>query len=77
MKDKVITYIKNEIAIESLEDIEMDEDLLGNGILDSMGMMSLIDFIENESNISIPQEDMTVENFMTIERIMAYLSQKN
>ena len=76
MKDIIITYIKNEIAIEPLEEIEMDEDLLGNGILDSMGMMNLIDFIENESNISIPQEDMTVENFMTIERIMAYLSKK-
>jgi len=76
MKDKIIEYIKEELSIEPLEDIYVDEDLLGNGIVDSMGMMRLIDFIEKESGTPIPQEDMTVDNFMTIEHIMDYLSQK-
>lgn len=77
MQQKITTYIKEEISIELIEEIDVHEDLLGSGIVDSMGMMKLIDFIEKESNISIPQEDMTVENFMTIERIIAYLSGKN
>lgn len=73
MIHKIITYIKNEISIEELDDIDVQEDLLGSGILDSMGMMKLIDFIEKEMKIVIPEGDLTVENFMTLERIEAYL----
>ena len=76
MKQKITDYIKKEISIDDLEDLAFDDDLLGSGIVDSMGMMRLIDFIEKEFNISIPQEDLAVENFMSIERIVAYLTNK-
>lgn len=76
MKQKLITYIKEELAIEPVTEIDDNEDLLGTGIVDSVGMMRLIEFIEKESNIAIPQEDIIVENFMTIERMVAYLDSK-
>lgn len=74
MKDKIESYIINNLASEPLDKIYDDEDLLGSGIVDSMGMMNLINFIENEADIKIPSEDMTIENFMTIKNIMQYLS---
>lgn len=73
MIHKIIAFIKDEISMEVLDDIDVQEDLLGSGILDSMGMMKLIDFIEKEKRIAIPEGDMTVENFMTLERIETYL----
>ncbi len=77
MKEKIIAYIKNDIANESLEDIELQDDLLSTGVIDSMGMMKLLTFIEKEANFKIPPEDMTVENFMTLESIMGYISRQN
>ncbi|PKA96769.1 acyl carrier protein [Flavobacteriaceae bacterium MAR_2009_75] len=74
MKDKIESFIINNLASEPLDKIYDDEDLLGSGILDSLGMMNLINFIENEADIKIPSEDMTIENFMTIKSIMHYLS---
>ncbi|WP_209399745.1 acyl carrier protein [Pseudozobellia sp. WGM2] len=74
MKDKIESYIINNLASEPLDKIYDDEDLLGSGIVDSMGMMNLINFIETEADIKIPSEDMTIENFMTIKNIMQYLS---
>lgn len=76
MKEKIIAYINKEIANESLDDIDFQDDLLGNGIVDSMGMMKLLSFIETEGNFNIPPEDMTVENFMTLENIMKYISKR-
>lgn len=73
MIQKIINYIKDEVSLEQLDHIDLQEDLLGSGILDSMGMMKLIDFIEKELKSPIPEGDMTVENFMTLERIEAYL----
>jgi len=77
MKEKIIAYIKNDITNESLEDIELQDDLLGTGVIDSMGMMKLLAFIEKEANFKIPPEDMIVENFMTLENILSYITKQN
>ncbi len=74
MQKKIIDYIKNEIADEPFDAIEEQEDLLGGGIIDSMGMIRLIAFLEKEFQINVPPEDMVLENFMTVERISIYLS---
>ena len=72
----MIAYIKKEIGSGHTQDIDIQDDLLGNGIIDSMGMMSLVAFIEKEADLKIPSEDITVENFMTIEHILGYLSKQ-
>jgi len=77
MKEKIIAFIKNDITNESLEDIELQDDLLGTGVIDSMGMMKLLAFIEKEASFKIPPEDMTVENFMTLENILGYITKQN
>lgn len=77
MKEKIIAYIKNDVTNESLDDIELKDDLLGTGLIDSMGMMKLLAFIEKEANFKIPPEDMTIENFMTLESIMGYIARQN
>ena len=76
--DKIlIDYISNELINESLEDaLEESDDLLGGGILDSMGMMKLILFVEKEFDVKVPPEDMTIENFMTVGHIMEYIQNK-
>ncbi len=73
MTDKIITYIKTEISMEPMEDIDLEEDLLGNGIVDSLGMMKLVVFLENKFKVKIAPEDMTVENFNTVQSISEYL----
>lgn len=74
MKNKIITYLKEEISNEPLDDIDVNEDLLGSGIVDSLGMMRLVVFLEKEFQKKIGPEDMTVENFKTVQSISDYLS---
>ncbi len=74
MNDTIITYIKEELSAEPLENIGLDEDLLGGGIVDSLGMMKLVLFLEKEFHIKIDPGDMTVENFMTIRNITDYIA---
>lgn len=76
MKKKIVDYIKLEVANEPLDVLDDAEDLLGSGIIDSIGMMKLIAFFEEEFKISVPPEEMTVENFMTVQSIADYLSRK-
>lgn len=50
-----------------------DEDLLGDGMVDSLGMMRLLAHIEDTLDLEVPPEHFTIENFQTIAAIEAYL----
>lgn len=74
---KIIDYISNSLASEPLDTgLEQEDDLLGSGILDSIGMMKLIAFIENEYNLKVEPDEMVIENFMTVENIVTFINSK-
>lgn len=66
MKEKIIELIHE---INEYEDFEDDTDLFENGILDSMTLVLLINNIEEQLNVFIPEDIVTLENFATVERI--------
>lgn len=73
----ILKYIQKELLNNELEEeLDKNDDLLGEGILDSLGMMKLILFIETEFDTKIPPQDMIIDNFMTVSHIENYLSKK-
>ena len=76
MKETIIDYVQSNLIGGSDSTVTETDDLLGSGLVDSMGMMSLIGFIENEFELKVPPEDMTIENFMTIGAIGDYLQRR-
>ena len=77
MNSTIINYIKNELIVGAEDiDIDAEDDLLGSGLLDSLGMMKLVSFIEKEFELKIPAQDMVIENFMTVACISDYLKSK-
>ena len=70
----LLTFIQNEFANDQIEGLEPDLDLLETGLVDSLGMMRLIRFIERKFERQIPFEDMTVENFSSVTNIKEYLA---
>lgn len=74
MKDTIRRYISGHLLNRyNGAAIEDDEDLLGGGLVDSVGMMSLVLFIEEEFDVSVPPEDVVIENFFSIRTIEAYV----
>ncbi|MEL6879004.1 MAG: acyl carrier protein [Cyanobacteria bacterium J06554_3] len=57
--------------------VEADDDLLGEEIIDSMGVMRLIAFIEETFDCVVAQADITIFNFRTIKAIDAYLASRS
>lgn len=74
MKDQIRRYISEQLLNRTNgAAIEDDEDLLGSGLVDSVGMMSLVLFIEDAFDLSVPAEDVVIENFLSIRTIEAYV----
>ncbi|RMF31666.1 MAG: acyl carrier protein [Bacteroidetes bacterium] len=74
MTERIIAFIRQNLLVGQDEaPIPPDEDLLGSGLVDSIGMMQLIAHLESEYGLKVPPEDLTIENFMTPEAISRYL----
>ncbi|MFD1613742.1 acyl carrier protein [Gelatiniphilus marinus] len=70
------TYITNEFVQDQPEKIAFNDDILSSGIVDSIGMIRLVNFIEKEFGIEVLSEEMTFDNFKSIETITDYIQQK-
>lgn len=70
----IATFIVNEFhgGDTSLE-IAPEEDLLGTGLVKSLEMMRLIEFIEVTFDLKVQPQDMTIENFITIQAMADYV----
>lgn len=44
-----------------------------SGLVDSIGVMRLVGFIEKNLEITIPPKDVTLENFGNVNTIVSYL----
>jgi len=76
MDQIIIGYIIKELH-NGRTDLEIvaEDDLLGSGLVESMGMMRLIQFIEEEFNFKVAPQDMIIDNFMTVEAMVNYIEE--
>ena len=70
----LLDYVKDEIARGRAPSLQAGDDLLSSGILDSLGILQLVGFIEEQFGIQIPDEDVVFENFQSIAALSNYLS---
>ena len=69
-------FILDELAKGRKKTIDVNDDLLGEGIIDSLGILQLVAFIEEKFNYTVPDEDVVIENFMSVSALSHYLDQK-
>lgn len=76
MREQLARYIAVDLLNQRELVIGEDEDLLASGLLDSLSVMSLVHFIEQELGIDVPAEDVTIENFLSLRAIDGYLTRR-
>lgn len=57
----------------NVPDFEPDENLLESDILDSVAMMELVLWSEGEFGFTVDTDDLTPDNFATLNAIVAYI----
>ena len=53
-----------------------DEHLMERGVVDSMGMVELITFLQDQFGVEPADDEITEENFATLRRIAAFVMKK-
>jgi acyl carrier protein len=64
IQDFLMTSKDLAIRVNSLS---VDQSLIGSGLIDSLAVLDLVEFLESEFAIQLDPEDLTGENFDTIQ----------
>lgn len=71
---RVRTYVsENFLYMRQGFEFADTDSLLGRGIIDSMGVVELITFLQDEFNVAVEDGDITEENFGTLDAIGRYV----
>jgi acyl carrier protein len=69
----VLTELRGGLGRRSLAP---DDDLIAQGIVDSLGLMQLVSFVEDSFGIEVADEDLVIENFQTLARLERFIETK-
>ncbi len=76
VSSRIRDFISEEILFEDNSVGLADETPLLNGVMDSLGLMQLVAFLEEEFDVEIDDADMTADHFRTVNDIEQLVSQK-
>lgn len=75
MVDQILSFITQQFLDGRREsDFTLESDLLTTGVIDSLGVMRLVSFLEQTFSITVPPQDVVIENFQNVGAIAAYVS---
>jgi acyl carrier protein len=70
------TYINEHFPAARKLRLTDSDPLLQSGIIDSMGILDLVGYLETAFEISVADDDLLPENFNSIETIAAFVETK-
>ncbi|MEM7330648.1 MAG: acyl carrier protein [Chloroflexota bacterium] len=77
VKTALEQFIVDEIMLaDSGTKIDPDESLISNGTLDSLGLLRLIAFIEEQFDIEVEDGEVVPDNFQSLNVMDAFLAGK-
>lgn len=74
--EQLIDFIESAIATAD-DDIDVDTDLLLTGLVDSLGVILIVDWLEEQLEIEIDPGDVTLENFRHVSDMLDYLARRD
>jgi acyl carrier protein len=60
----------------SRPDLDPDESLISSGVLDSLALLRLIAFLEEQMGVTVEDSEVIPENFETVNEIKGFIERK-
>ncbi len=77
MAGEVEKFIVEEIALGTgVESVDHDEDLLAQDVIDSLGIVELVGFLESKYGVEVGDDDLLPENFRSVNSVVAFVESR-
>jgi acyl carrier protein len=77
LKSKIRAFVVENFMFGDGDGLCDDTSFVENGIVDSTGILELVEFLESEFSISIADEELVPENLGSIDVVCGFLERKN
>lgn len=71
---EILTKLRKSLRLDSTFDEQTP--LFSTGLIDSLNVFDVVCIVEEVIGMEIPVEDVTLDNFDTVERLLFYLDQQ-
>jgi|SRR5689334_1077673 acyl carrier protein len=72
----ITEFIFSHFPLAQKRQLRSTDPLIESGVIDSMGMLDVVAFIEEEFRVKVEDEDLSPENFHCISTIAAFVEMK-
>jgi acyl carrier protein len=72
VESRIITYIERELLSPG-ETVDREDDLLSGEIFDSIGVLRLAAFVEEDFKLEMKPSDFVIENFQNVAVLAQYI----
>jgi acyl carrier protein len=71
LASRLLKFVQEEVSAGGIP-LTGDTDLLLSGAVDSLGVIRITQWLEDETGIEVDPADVTLENFQTVDRMVRY-----
>ena len=75
-KDSIRRFVFEKFPLAKSRGLDDSSALLEEGVLDSLGILELVDYLQSELGITVDDDDLVPENFASIDAIAAFVETK-
>jgi acyl carrier protein len=74
--EKLKKFVEEKFAADRKVEVNEGDNWFSTGLVNSMGVMQIVSFVERELKAEIPEEDVTVDNFKSLKDVANYLERR-
>jgi acyl carrier protein len=74
VRDQVRHFIQDSFLVDDFSD---DDSFLGTGLIDSLGIVQLVSFVESQYGMKVPDTDLVPSNFDSVANLTAYVERRS
>ncbi|MFW2382243.1 MAG: phosphopantetheine-binding protein [Acidimicrobiales bacterium] len=74
LTNELCSFIDAEVSLDPDCPVQPETDLLTTGLVDSLGAMEIVHWLEETLDIDIDPIDITIDNFQTVDKMIALTS---
>jgi acyl carrier protein len=71
---RIRQFVLHKFPLAKRRNVTNHDNLLESGVIDSLGVLELVTFMQQEFSVTVDDEDLTPENFQTIEFMARFVA---
>ena len=74
MRKELLDFINGEVTLDPTKVIDSETDLLLTGLVDSVGVIEIVGWLEETADIEIDPTEVVLANFQTVDGMLALVA---